>query len=59
MRGVVSLYLLSVAVNHGLNAGFARHLAGIVVVVLVTCVVLQALSSTPLIGRRVDPLRPS
>jgi sodium/hydrogen antiporter len=54
MRGIVSVYLLSMAVNHGLNAAFARDLAGIVLVVLVTCVALQALSSTPLIGRRVD-----
>ena len=54
MRGIVSVYLLGLAVNHGLDAAMARNLTGIVVVVLVTCVALQELTATPLIGRRVD-----
>lgn len=54
MRGIVSVYLLSVAVNHGLHAGFARQLAGIVLVVLVTCVLLHAVMAVPLIGGRAD-----
>lgn len=54
MRGIVSVYLLSLAANHGLAVGTARYLAGIVLVALVTCVALQALSSTSLIGRRVN-----
>jgi sodium/hydrogen antiporter len=54
MRGVVSVYLLSLAVNHGLDASLARRLAGTVLVVLVTCVALQALSNTRLIGRRLS-----
>lgn len=53
MRGAVSLYLLALAVNHGIGAALARELTGIVVVTLVVCVVIQELTAAPAVGRRV------
>jgi sodium/hydrogen antiporter len=59
MRGVVSLYLLALAVNEGLGAAVTRQLTGIVVVTLVVCVAIQDLTAAPPVGRRIDRLTPN
>lgn len=47
-RGVASLYCLAFAINHGLSAPFARQLAGATLVVLVTSILVSAISGLPL-----------
>jgi sodium/hydrogen antiporter len=59
MRGVVSLYLLALAVNAGLGTALTRELTGIVVFTLVVCVAIQDLTAAPPVGRRVDRLTPN
>jgi sodium/hydrogen antiporter len=54
MRGVASLYLLALGANHGLNASLARELTGIVTVVLVTCLAIQAVAVTSFLRKRAD-----
>jgi NhaP-type Na+/H+ or K+/H+ antiporter len=47
-RGVASLYCLAFAINHGLSAPFARQLAGVTLVVMVTSIIASAISGLPL-----------
>ena len=47
-RGVASLYCLAFAINHGLSAPFARQLAGVTLVVMVTSIIVSAISGLPL-----------
>ena len=47
-RGVASLYCLAFSINHGLSAPFARQLAGVTLVVMVTTILLSAISGLPL-----------
>jgi NhaP-type Na+/H+ or K+/H+ antiporter len=47
-RGVASLYCLAFAVNHGLEASFARQLSGITLVVVVTSIITTAVADIPL-----------
>ena len=47
-RGVASLYCLVFSINHGLSAPFARQLAGVTLVVMVTSILVSAISGLPL-----------
>ena len=47
-RGVASLYCLAFAINQGLGAPFARQLAGVTLVVMVTSIIVSAISGLPL-----------
>ena len=47
-RGVASLYCLAFAINQGLSAPFARQLAGVTLVVMVTSIIASAISGLPL-----------
>ncbi len=47
-KGVASLYCLAFAINHGLSAPFARQLAGVTLVVMVTSIIVAAISGLPL-----------
>lgn len=47
-RGVASLYCLVFAINHGLSAPFARQLAGVTLVVMVTSIIVSGISGIPL-----------
>ena len=47
-RGVASLYCLAFSINHGLGAPFARQLAGVTLVVMVTSIIANAISGLPL-----------
>ena len=47
-RGVASLYCLAFSINHGLSAPFARLLAGATLVVMVTSILVSAISGLPL-----------
>jgi NhaP-type Na+/H+ or K+/H+ antiporter len=47
-RGVASLYCLAFAINHGLSAPYARQLAGVTLVVVVTSIIASAISGLPL-----------
>jgi sodium/hydrogen antiporter len=47
-RGVASLYCLVFSMNHGLSAPFARQLAGVTLVVLVSSIIASAISGLPL-----------
>ncbi|MEA3178713.1 MAG: sodium/hydrogen antiporter [Gammaproteobacteria bacterium] len=47
-RGVASLYCLAFSINHGLSAPFARQLAGVTLVVMVTSIIASAISGLPL-----------
>lgn len=47
-RGVASLYCLAFAINQGLSAPFARQLAGVTLVVMVTSIIVTAISGLPL-----------
>jgi NhaP-type Na+/H+ or K+/H+ antiporter len=47
-RGVASLYCLAFSINHGLSAPYARQLAGVTLVVLVTSIIASAISGLPL-----------
>jgi len=52
-RGVASLYCLASAINHGLSTPFARELAGITLVVVVSSIITNGISGLPL--RRPSP----
>ncbi len=47
-RGVAPLYCLSFSINHGLSAPYARQLAGVTLVVVVTSIIATAISGLPL-----------
>ena len=47
-RGVAPLYCLAFSINHGLSAPFARQLAGATLVVMVTSILVSAISGLPL-----------
>jgi sodium/hydrogen antiporter len=47
-RGVASLYCLVFSINHGLSAPYARQLAGITLVVMVSSIIASAISGLPL-----------
>ncbi len=47
-RGVASLYCLAFSINHGLSAPFSRQLAGATLVVMVTSIIVSAISGLPL-----------
>lgn len=47
-RGVASLYCLAFAINHGLSAPFARELAGVTLVVVVSSIIASGISGLPL-----------
>ena len=47
-RGVASLYCLAFSINHGLSAPYARQLAGVTLVVVVTSIIASAISGLPL-----------
>jgi NhaP-type Na+/H+ or K+/H+ antiporter len=47
-RGVASLYCLAFSINHGLSAPYARELAGITLVVMVSSIIASAISGLPL-----------
>jgi sodium/hydrogen antiporter len=47
-RGGASLYCLAFSINHGLSAPYARQLAGITLVVVVTSIIASAISGLPL-----------
>jgi sodium/hydrogen antiporter len=47
-RGVASLYCLTFSINHGLSAPYARQLAGVTLVVVVTSIIASAFSGLPL-----------
>jgi NhaP-type Na+/H+ or K+/H+ antiporter len=52
-RGVASLYCLAFSINHGLSAVYARQLAGVTLVVVVTSIIVSAIRGLPL--RRPTP----
>jgi NhaP-type Na+/H+ or K+/H+ antiporter len=52
-RGVASLYCLAFSVNHGLSAPYARQLAGVTLVVVVTSIIASGISGLPM--RRASP----
>jgi len=52
-RGVASLYCLALAINHGLNAAFARELAAITLVVVVMSILYSVIATLSL--RRASP----
>ncbi len=47
-RGTASVYCLAFAINHGLSAPFARQLAAVTLVVVVTSIIASAISGLPL-----------
>jgi len=47
-RGVASLYCLAFSINYGLSALYARQLAGVTLVVVVTSIIASAISDLPL-----------
>jgi NhaP-type Na+/H+ or K+/H+ antiporter len=47
-RGVASLYCLAFSINHGLSAPYARQLAGVTLVVVVTSMIASTISGLPL-----------
>jgi NhaP-type Na+/H+ or K+/H+ antiporter len=47
-RGVASLYCLAFSINHGLSAPYARQLAGVTLVVVVTSLIASTISGLPL-----------
>jgi sodium/hydrogen antiporter len=47
-RGVASLYCLAFSINHGLSAPYARQLAGVTLVVVVTSIIASTISGLPL-----------
>jgi NhaP-type Na+/H+ or K+/H+ antiporter len=47
-RGVASLYCLTFSINHGLSTPYARQLAGVTLVVMVTSIIASAISGLPL-----------
>jgi sodium/hydrogen antiporter len=47
-RGVASLYCLAFSINHGLSAPYARQLAGVTLVVVVSSIIASAISGLPL-----------
>ena len=47
-RGVASLYCLAFSLNHGLSAPYARQLAGVTLVVMVTSILASTISGLPL-----------
>ena len=47
-RGIASLYCLSFSINHGLATSFARQLAGVTLVVVVTSIIATTISGLPL-----------
>jgi NhaP-type Na+/H+ or K+/H+ antiporter len=47
-RGTASLYCLAFSINHGLAAPFARQLAGVTLVVVVTSIIASTISGLPL-----------
>jgi sodium/hydrogen antiporter len=47
-RGIASLYCLAFSINHGLSAPYARQLAGITLVVMVSSIIASAISGLPL-----------
>src|SRR5258708_28378585 len=47
-RGVASLYCLAFSINHGLSAPYARQLAGVTLVVMVTSILASTISGLPL-----------
>jgi NhaP-type Na+/H+ or K+/H+ antiporter len=47
-RGVASLYCLAFAINHGLSTAYARQLAGVTLVVVVTSIIATTISGLPL-----------
>jgi NhaP-type Na+/H+ or K+/H+ antiporter len=47
-RGVASLYCLTFSINHGLSAPYARQLAGVTLVVMVTSIIVSTISGLPL-----------
>ena len=47
-RGVAALYCLAFSINHGLSVPFSRQLAGATLVVMVTSIIVSAISGLPL-----------
>jgi sodium/hydrogen antiporter len=47
-RGIASLYCLAFSINHGLGAPYARLLAGVTLVVVVTSIIASTISGLPL-----------
>jgi sodium/hydrogen antiporter len=47
-RGIASLYCVAFAINHGLSAPYARQLAGITLVVMVSSIIATGVSGLPL-----------
>jgi NhaP-type Na+/H+ or K+/H+ antiporter len=47
-RGVATLYCLAFSINHGLGAPYARLLAGVTLVVVVTSIIATTISGLPL-----------
>jgi NhaP-type Na+/H+ or K+/H+ antiporter len=47
-RGIASLYCLAFSINHGLSAPYARQLAGVTLVVVVTSLIASTISGLPL-----------
>jgi NhaP-type Na+/H+ or K+/H+ antiporter len=47
-RGIASLYCLAFSINHGLGAPYARVLAGVTLVVVVTSIIATTISGLPL-----------
>jgi NhaP-type Na+/H+ or K+/H+ antiporter len=47
-RGVASLYCLVFAINHGLGQPFARQLAGVTLVVVVSSIIASAVTALPI-----------
>lgn len=47
-RGVASVYCLAFSINHGLSTPYARQLAGVTLVVVVTSLLASAISGIPL-----------
>jgi sodium/hydrogen antiporter len=47
-RGVASLYCLAFSINHGLSAPYARQLAGVTLVVVVTSMIASTIAGLPL-----------
>jgi NhaP-type Na+/H+ or K+/H+ antiporter len=47
-RGIASLYCLAFSINHGLGAPYARLLAGVTLVVVVTSIIASTITGLPL-----------
>jgi NhaP-type Na+/H+ or K+/H+ antiporter len=47
-RGVASLYCLAFSINHGLSAPYARQLAGVTLIVMVTSIIASGITGLPL-----------